>query len=218
MRNRIRPWFPQIFSGLGLVFQRAEGREEYLSKEEHVRLAINAYSGIVDALRYIQPYLEQYAVIPVRFEFGGSIVNFKMMRTRPPGKFFKSLQLSLRELVWEGVISQEFHDILLREIDRLLGEGVPVEQIPKQIQKTFNPPRPVIVFIEEEVPSDIDTTLYLKSAYGLEGVEGLIKRLMDEIEYSPKLGTETSLYDRISEIASEKTKPHPLWVKLEPEL
>jgi len=200
----------------GLLFQRAE--EEYLSEREHVELAIRAFSGLLDALEYIKPYLEQYEVVPSRFQLEGSILEFRMKRKRTPLKFYESLRPALTELLAYRYIDKAWYDITIEKISRLLSEGVPIDMIPsKIISEIPNIPKIIVETIKDEIPSDIDSTLYLKSIGGWPQVYELLKRLEKEKEYSPKYKAEISIHDRISEIASEKTKPHPLWIKLEAE-
>jgi hypothetical protein len=211
----MRRHFPRLRESLlyrPILFQYTF--EEKLSPEEHVELSVKAFRGLTEALELLKPYMEECRVIPIKFEFEGSITRFEMVRVRSPEKFIHDIHMGFFEAIKDGILTEDEVKSYEPLVSSALVKTRNPELVPKELELA-KAPRAVVAVVEESVRSDIDTTIYM----GYKNFNDMLRfhRLLETtMTYSDFYGRNVNVYTKVSEIASAYTRPYPTWVKIMP--
>jgi hypothetical protein len=195
------------------LFQNAR-IEERLSEEEHIELNIKLFKGLSEALAFLKPYMKTCRVFASRFEVEGSMTRFEMVRVRSPEKFIHEVHMGFFEDVKDGILTEDEVKSYEPLVHSALAKTGNPELVPEELKKA-GAPRAVIAVVEESIPSDIDTTLYM----GYRSFNGMLqfRRLLETtMTYSDFHGRNVNVHTKTSEIASAYTRPHPTWIKIMP--
>ena len=175
-----------------------------LSVEDQIDAVINTFNGVAKSLQYLRPYLIKYAVIPFRFDIEGSAHYMNMKNVRDRDKFMRHLYAALEEDIKDGIITREEEDKVLQYVSE---SAASPHSLPDELRNKGLPSY-LIHLVEQSIHSDIDCTLYFRPEDNATKLEFALYN--DKTVYDDR---EVPVWVEVSEIASEYTRPFPVYIK-----